>query len=233
MNRSPEQGKTKRAIYACDIGAAHLGNFAWARVEPDAGDEILGSSNICSLVNRLKEDLRYEYSVALGFEAPLFIPVPESADDLSKGRQGEGNRSFAAPIGGFVTTLGMHQAAWVLRKIFLSHGKTCAFTLDPENWPPTMSRQSLFCWEAFVAGTAHSKSGEQAHLKDAATAAMEFLCKEDQLMEANAVTAKNPFSLIGAVALWSGWTADIQMLRHEHTLVIKPMTPYEGPIEGC
>lgn len=180
----------------------------------------------------MKEDLEVGYSIALGFEAPLFIPVPESANDLSRGREGEGNRSFAAPAGGYVTTLGMHQAAWVLDKIHSSCGDTCRFTLNPQDWKPNTPEQVLFCWEAFVAETAHSNS-KQEHLEDAATAAMKFLDKEKDITTENAVTIERPFSLIRAVALWSGWTKDLQVLRHSQTLIIKPTEPYKGSIEPC
>lgn len=229
MSHTFAQGVAKRVIYACDVGTTltkpgKLPKFAWVRVEPGTGTEIVGSSNIRTLVTKIEKDLGCGYSIALGFEAPLFIPVPESADDLSRGRQGEGNRSFAAPPGAAVATLGVHQAAWVLREIFSSCSGMCTFTLDAQKWSSATSRPLLLCWEAFVAGTAHSKSEEQSHIQDAATAAMEFLDKEEHLMGANAVTAEQPFSLIGAAALWSGWKTDLQAL-HEQTLVIKPSKP--------
>lgn len=235
MSREPAQDNSTRIIYACDVGSTHaksgkLPKFAWARVEPGTNSGVVGSSDIRALAAEIEKDIRRGYSIALGFETPLFLPVPESADDLSRGRQGEGNRSFAAPAGSAVATLGAHQAAWLLRKLLLSYGGACAFTLDPQEWPPIASGPVLLCWEAFVSGVAHSTSEEQAHIQDAATAAIEFLKNEHCLTSANAVTAEHPFSLIGAAALWSGWTTNLQVL-HEPTLVIKPTEPYEGPIE--
>ena len=73
----------------------------------------------------------------------------------------------------------------------------------------------LFCWEAFVSGRAHSDT----HVYDAATAATCFSLNERNLAQANAVTAERPLSLIGTVALWSGWTDDLAIL-HNSTLVI-------------
>ncbi|CAN5654099.1 hypothetical protein BH24ACT22_BH24ACT22_06730 [soil metagenome] len=222
----------KRAIYACDVGSTRAGNFGWVRVEPDTPKEIKGCSDICALVTKIKEDLEHGYSIALGFEAPLFIPVPQSADDLSRGRQGEGNRPFSAQAGAYVTTLSMHQAAWVLREIYCSCGGTCTFMLNPQDWSPNKSRPILFCWEAFVAGSSKGEGGKQSHIQDAATAAMAFLRREEDLINSNAVTVEHPFSLIGAAALWSGWSTDLKILHHDQTLVIKPSKPYEESIDS-
>jgi hypothetical protein len=71
-----------------------------------------------------------EKSIALGFECRLFMPVPPSADDLSKGRQGEGARAMFAQAGAAVNTLGVHQAAWILRKIHQSGAGSYQFTTE-------------------------------------------------------------------------------------------------------
>ncbi len=147
-----------RAVYACDVGstrARHV-KFAWVRIDPDSPCEVIGSSNIRTLASNVEHDLTHGRSVALGFEAPLFIPVPESADDLSTGRKGEGARSWSAPAGSTVAMLGLHQASWLLRKLFRSCSGACTFTLDPIGWPPTGLHPMLFCWEAFVSEGAHS-----------------------------------------------------------------------------
>jgi hypothetical protein len=134
-----------------------------------------------------------------------------------------------APAGSAVATLGLHQAAWTLRKLFLSCAGECAFTLDWGEWPPAGSRPLLFCWEAFVSQEAHSASLTGADVQDAATAAKEFLISEDDLGTATAVRTERPLSMIGAAALWSGWATDPAIL-HEPALVLKPLMPYEGSI---
>lgn len=64
-----------RAVYAIDVGKTREpANFAWARVEPENATEVIGSHDIQVLVCKLVHDLDRGYSVALGFEAPLFIP---------------------------------------------------------------------------------------------------------------------------------------------------------------
>lgn len=233
MSVSHKDSQMMRAIYACDIGSTQQKgsaspNFAWVRVEPETGSKVIGSSDIRTLATILERDLRRGYSVALGIEAPLFIPVPMSADDLGRGRRGEGSHSFAASVGATVAVLGMHQAAWLLRRLFESCGDMCTFTLNCQEWPPTTSRPVIFCWEAFVSGSAHGTT----HVQDAATAAMAFLEHEHSLAAIKGVTADRPFSLIGAVALWSGWITDHNIL-HKSAVVIKPATPCQGKIEDA
>lgn len=224
----------KRIIYACDIGTTRcsaktgLPSFAWARVNPEDG-AIQASSCIDKLVQQLESDIRQGCSVALGFEAPLFIPVPEDWKGLSKGREGDGNRSFASPVGLTVCALGIHQSAWILRTLYESSSRECDFTLDwQQHWPPRGHRPVLLCWEAFVSGAAHS----ELHLMDAATAVNFFYKHETELQDAREpVCAENPLSLIGSVALWSGWVSDLKFI-HKPTLVIKPKEPFRGKYQN-
>ena len=158
-----------RAIYACDVGStlSTVPKFAWTRILPERSTEVIGSSDIRVLASFLEDDLRGGRSVALGFEAPLFMPVPDRAEDLGRGRAGEGSRSMFAPAGSAVATLGLHQAAHILRRLFLSCGEECTFTLDWAERPPRGSQVVLLCWEAFVSQAAHSTSTTHAHLQDA------------------------------------------------------------------
>lgn len=214
-----------RVVYTCDIGSIPRGNFGWARCVPEQNAIPVGSSDIAKLVSHLKRDINEGLSIALGFECPLFIPVPCSENDLCKGRHGEGNRSVFAPAGTSVTTFGIHEAAWILRTIYSRDNNHVGFTASSSKWPPYDSHQILFCWEAFVSGDAHDKD----HIRDAATATMFFIENEMQLEVINAVTAEQPFSLIQAVALWAGWSTRIVRL-HDSVLVIKPISRYDGII---
>jgi hypothetical protein len=223
----------KRVIYACDIGSTLYQKkrggpaFGWARLNPNEGTKsIRGSSDIQQLVEQLQLDIEVGYSVSLGFESPLFIPIPENPEELSKKREGEGDRSWSAPPGAAVTTLGIHQSAWILKRLRKSSSGKCKFTLDWKCWPPTSHQHILFCWEAFVSGKdAHSTDD----MRDAATAVVFFFENERKLV--NAVTVEKPISLIGAVALWSGWTNDLKYLHDKTTLVLKPNSIFEGDIQ--
>lgn len=226
-----------RSIYACDVGSTRTPPagrrnrirgvaFAWARVSSLEPTRVCVSQDIERLARSIGDDLTSGQSVALGFEAPLFFPVPQAAERLSRGRENERSRAFSAPAGLAVAALAVHQAAWLLRELFSRCGQTCEFSVDWTKWPPKGEKPLLFCWEAFVSGSAHSDT----HVYDAATAATAFVAAESDLASANAVTAERPISLIGAVALWSGWTTDVKTLRGS-TLVIKPDVPYRGVVE--
>lgn len=219
-----------RRIYAVDIGSTLKRQaFAWAATVPGPS-EVIGSTSIQTLVDAISADLQRGLSVALGLEAPLFIPVPEEHGNLSRGRNGERDRSCMAPAGGYVTTLALHQAAWILREIRKTCGSLCRFSLDGLGWPPGEGGPVLFVWEAFVSNAAHAVAGqEDPHLRDAATAARFFADHEDEIVTRTQVKAEHPLSLIGAAALWSGWSADLDLLKTP-TVVLRPAVPYEGVI---
>jgi hypothetical protein len=219
-----------RRIYAVDIGTTLKKKaFAWAVTQPES-EEVWADQCIENLVEAMAADLRQGVSVALGLEAPLFLPVPDSADDLSKGRPVDTNRSCFAPAGGYVATLALHQTAWVLRELRKACVTSCSLTLDPTRWYPREESPVLFCWETFVSTTAHArKDREDGHMADAATAARFFAKKEKTLQGESKVAAKNPISLIGAAALWSGWSTDLTLLSVP-TVVLRPDRPYEGPV---
>lgn len=216
-----------RVIYACDVGSVRGGTFAWARVTP--GGMPCASTDIDDLVMRLCVDAEAGMSVSLGFESPLFLPIPRDSGQLSRGRQGDGCRSTFAPAGAAVTTLGIHEAAWILRAVRDRCANRMAYTLDWQQWPPqAKTGQILLAWEAFVSGNAHGSSHEQ----DAVTAAMFFLDNENDLNAVNAVTAAEPMCLFHAAALWSGWADDLERL-HQGCLVLKPKQRYPELPSNC
>lgn len=165
-------------------------------------------------------------SIALGFESPLFMPIPRSSAELSRGRHCEGNRSMFAPVGGYVTTVGVHETGWVLEAIRGQAAAVLRYTLDWRQWPPTSDARILLVWEAFVSGDAHSNS----HERDAATAAVFFRDNANNLDAANAVTADNPLCLVHAAALWAGWADDLERL-HQGCIVLRPRRAYDGPMD--
>ena len=105
--------KVNRVIYACDVGSVRAESFAWARVLPGNSNPT-ASFDIDGLITSLRQDAESGMSIALGFESPIFMPIPESSEKLNKGRNSEGNRSMFASAGVYVTTLGIHESAWIL-----------------------------------------------------------------------------------------------------------------------
>ncbi len=216
----------KRVIYACDVGSVRAGSFAWARIEPGPGSSVPEtSSSIDDLIARLRQDLCTEgVSIALGLESPLFMPVPGESGSLCRGRGGEGNRSMFAPAGAAVTTIGVHEAAWILKALRGHSAPDVEYSIDWNAWPPRGDKRILLLWEAFVSGPAHGATHEQ----DAATAAAYFYAHEQRLEEANAVSAERPLNLMHCAALWAGWASDLDCL-HRPCLVLKPDHPYSPP----
>jgi hypothetical protein len=185
------------------------------------------------LVECLKQDLKEGCSIALGFESPLFIPVPILASQLSKSREGDSSRSWSAPAGASVATLGLHQATWILKEIRVDGVR---FTLSASDWPPRGTERVLFCSEAFVSGSEkascelhpndpdkHCDKCHSLHEGDAAIAVAAFQTAFEGGNRATAVKAAPSISLIGAAALWSGWATNLQILR-EQAFVVKPAT---------
>jgi len=107
-------------IYAADIGSVAAGNFGWARldaehdsvrVEHDRGTEI------ADLVEAVAHDLDSRRGVALGFECPLFVPVPAEASRLGKARPGERDRPWSGGPGTGALATGLVETAWVLGEL--------------------------------------------------------------------------------------------------------------------
>jgi hypothetical protein len=219
-------------VYCVDVGST-LPNkkksraaFAWCTRR---GELTVGGTQITDLVDEISVVMASGKSVALGFEAPLHIPVPDDPRLLSKRRKGESDRAWSAPAGGYVATLALHQSAWILRRIHkedLPH----RLTLNPDDWTSAKEERLLYCWEAFVSGAAHARGrGENPNVRDAATGLNMF----------NECAGRPPgwpecqdrpcLSLIGAAALWSGWSRDLLLLG-EPTAVFRAETEYDGDI---
>lgn len=227
-----------RMVYAADIGstrskAGSVPNFAWVKVDPENPATLCGSTDIEKLAEQIIADLTAGRSIALGLEAPLFIPVPKQSSALCYGRENEGNRSCTAPVGLTVTALGLHEAAWILARIADCCGSSIEFSTDPKSWRFSGRRPALFCWEAFVSNKAHSnREQSNCHLRDAAAAAIAFVGAESNLVGATKIKAERPLSVIAAAALWSGLASEIALL-HQPTIVIRPDEPFRGDIRDA
>lgn len=207
-------------IYAADIGSVAHGRFGWARVDSARNDvdvERGGSAEIAALVDAVADDLGAGRPVALGFECPLFVPVPGQSVELGKSRPGEGSHAFSAAAGAGALVTGLVEAAWVLREL----RKHCRAAIAFLDWTDFVGAGGgLFLWEAFVSGSGKGIS----HVDDARLAAAAFRAALPNPLGARAVDAPSPLSLIGAVLLWSGWSQDLNVLR-QPCLVIKPGPP--------
>jgi hypothetical protein len=209
-------GMDKLAIYCADVGSIKQGNFGWARAEvpPRAIEEERGgATEIAELVASVADDLGAGIPVALGFECPIFVPVPEDPQRLGAARAGEGARSFSAGAGTGALVTGLVQTAWVLRAV----RERCPNEIAFLDWGAfEAARRGLFVWEAFVTGDAKAAT----HVDDATVAVGCFFDALPDPRRASAVTAERPLSLVGAAALWAGWSRDLALL-HAPSVVLR------------
>lgn len=222
MSNAQDDNLRHMVVYACDVGSTRRGNFGWAKVACRNGEiktEVSNSIDEC--IEALNADVESRQKVSIGFECPLFLPVPEQSEQLSHGRHGEGNRSCFAPAGGYVTALGLQQLAFVLSKL---RCERLAPAFDVKQWVCEHNR--ILFWEAFVSGKAHCKN----HKRDAATAAWSFWERIGTGQLSTDVSVDAPaktLSLVGCVLLWAGWVTDLRMLR-QAVIVVKPDKKYAG-----
>ncbi len=212
----PFQSRSRNlVVYCADIGSVPRGRFGWARLEAERHahvEEHRGSAEVVKLVDALVADLAASRPVALGFECPLFVPVPADSTRLGAARRGEGNRSGSARAGAGALATGLVEIAWVLSAVRDRVRTPAHVTWDQF----AAGGRGLFLWEAFVTDTAKAAT----HEADAAIAVGAFLAALPDPTRANAVDAERPLSLLGAALLWSGWSEDDAVLR-EPCLVIK------------
>ena len=102
-------------VAVIDVGSPNR-NLGWAVVGPDPGVGERLKECIEAVVNRLERG-----AVALGFEAPMFVPKRDSQDALLRARCGEcsgdGNRPFSAAAGTTVLVAGLAVVPFVLQEI--------------------------------------------------------------------------------------------------------------------
>lgn len=105
-------------IYAADIGSIKSRNFGWARLDPEQGSAQVERNDgieIADLVDAVAHDLDAgARGVALGFECPLFVPLPDDPFQLGAARIGEGNRPFSGGPGTAALVTGLVETAWIL-----------------------------------------------------------------------------------------------------------------------
>ena len=213
-------------IYCADVGSVRTGSFAWAR-DPAVLAELEGvdHTSIDDLCSSVADDMNHGRPVALGFESPLFVPVPVSSADLGRARDGEGNRAWSAGAGSCVLTTGLAQTAWVLRNLREACPEQALWTTWGEF---AQAGHGFIVWEAFVSeGSKPTKEFGNQHAADAKAAVDAFRAALPNPAASSAVHATEPMSLIGAAAIWSGW-APTDPPMHKQCVVIRPGKPKDS-----
>jgi hypothetical protein len=218
---------TVRTIVIAVLDVGSRAKLGWCRVlksgdqasEVDAG---VGDGGLIEgLIEVIGEDLLADRAVALGFEAPLFVPLPAAADDLGKGRVGEGNRPWSAGAGAAVMAYAAQQVAWVLTALRHRSGEhELSVGVDPVAW--RRGDLNLLLWEAFVSGAAKDRASANQHVEDARAAAREFLHRFEAGALESDVTDRTVFSVVGAAILRAGLSTDTGLLAQAPLVIRAP-----------
>lgn len=210
-------------VAAIDIGSPEKGRLGWAVRGPKVercGMDI--DDCIATLATILKEG-----PLALGFEAPMFVPARSVAKELTRARAGEGNRAFSAGAGAGSLVTGLVIVPYVMAglKARLPAGFGAA-TMD---WrTPPSKPGDLLLFEAFV--TKQNKTADTRHVEDALAAIDAFeRGARGATPVVSAICESTCMSLLGAALLHSGWTTDLGVLA-QPCLVVVGGAPVLEPI---
>lgn len=229
---------------AADIGSVR-GKFGCAMRH--SGGVYVGAS-IDQFANAVADRLSDDEPVALGFEAPLYVPIPEIGDHCGRARKGEvfsrnrngrlrtETRAFSADGGAASLVAALQQTLYIFRVIHRRlHYRELLVGYAPD---ALLSGQiSLLIWEAFVSGstakTIARRLAEQAecneHAGDALLAVKTFSKQFPALqngvepsvrVERDEWEPLESFNLVGAALIRSGLTSDRSHLAQQ-PLVVK------------
>lgn len=218
----------KLVIYCVDIGNINRNCLGWARrdrLEP-AGIPSR-SSNLPHLVEALVNDLNQRRCVALGFEAPLFIPLgtPDEWNQLHRMRRGERrvnqNYAWSAGAGREALFASLPVIPWLLDATRQQVARSVRGHVD---WLSFVSaRGDLVVWEAFVTGPAVMEREPSRPLDDMLDAAAGATALDHRLGQSenpvSDITEDRTYSLAAAALLRTGWTTDISVLFQQCLVV--------------
>ena len=201
-------------VCVLDVGSHAKLGWAMEGAAPRDGRDLDGC--IAAVAAALAEG-----PVALGFEAPLFVPYRNDPLALSRARDGEcppgrRPRPFSAQAGATVATIATVVAPYALRRLRQAAPAT-RVTLD---WTvPMTGAGDLLLFEAFV--TDQPAGRDDPHVADARLAARTLLSALRSGRVLTSVRAEPCFNLLGAALLRTGWTSDLGVLAAP-LLVVRP-----------
>lgn len=202
-----------------DVGsAARLG---WWRGPVD-GTPTEGR-DVDALCSELVVDLLSGDAIALGFEAPLWIPYAHEAATLGKARPRE-HPSWSAGAGATVLAYGLQQMTYLLHRLLTeTNERPPPATLEPDDL--RSGDAQLLIWEAFVSGRAKDRSAAEPHVSDARAAGREFARRWETGSVASDLGEADAISLAGLALVLSGLRADLGVLATAPIVVRAPALP--------
>lgn len=195
-------------LHSVVIDVGNLKNIGWAIEGPSINGD---GADIDECINAIIQAMGIG-PVALGFEAPMFVPADRPRQTVDKARGGEGNRSFSASAGAAVLVKSLVIAPYVLRGLTPRRAATRATF----NWTEPLQFGDLLLFEAFVTNMPGRSHVECA---SAALAAFREGMKFPTIFE-SAIKEPEVFNLLGAMLLREGWRTDLDVLR-ERCLVVR------------
>lgn len=209
-----QQWTDELEVFCADIGSIARGKFAWARrLAGGADEEVHEPASINSLAVAVVYQLVHGRPVALGFEMPLFVPVPAASEQLGKARPCDKNApAWSSGVGASVMATGLPQVAWILRRI---HEHVPDVGLYVQWEPFALAQQGVLLWEAFVTRDAKGKTDEE----DAVIGVKAFCAQFPEPGDDDAKLTEQPLSLAAAAAAWAGWPIALDALRSSCVLI--------------
>ena len=198
-------------VYAADIGSVARGRFGWFRIP--AITETVDHGDIRELTERLAADFNANRQVALGLEAPQFVPIRRDPRYLTSARKGEGSRPWSAGAGCGALATSLPEVVWILERVIEALPSTPSATLSLAEFQAGAAQ--LLLWEAFVTGAAKADS----HAGDARLAAEEFVRRWPDVHTDIDTEDAPVFSLVGAAMVRAGLSEDLGLLGQECLVV--------------
>ena len=217
-------------VYCADVGSIAKQNFAWARIDSGERSTAQTGQDIEILAESVGQDLDRGRRVSLGFECPLFVPLPEDQNLLTKARPEDGNRAWSAGAGCGSLATGLTEVTWVLRRARAALTRDVPAFLDWRRFCD--AGEGLLLWEAFVSGDGKRGAGERfdnPHVRDAVIGGTCFLESVAAFEDQDQAPSDEVYSLVGAALLRSGWSTDLELLR-VRPLVVKALNPAGVPV---
>jgi hypothetical protein len=205
-------------VAVVDVGK--LSNVGWWRIAEN--QQSGGGTDLDVLVAALVDDLESGHRVALGFEAPLFIPRPSTAAGLGKSRRGEGRFPWCVRAGATALAFGIQQASYVMDQLARGLGQPISAGLDVAQF--LHGGLDLVLWEAFVSLESKDPIAPDPHVADARAAAEEFQRRASTGGIESDIADTDVLNLVAAPLIASGLTTDVSLLGSACTVVKPP--PY-------
>jgi hypothetical protein len=196
-------------LHVAVVDVGKLTNLGWVVEGPfvnESGNDI----DLC--VEALPRAMEFG-PLALGFEAPMFVPYGRKRSQLDRGREGERDRAFSASAGACVLAKGLVIVPYILEE--LRHRAQAA--TPTFKWRERLSERDLLLFEAFVTHVGRSVSHEEC-----AQLALKRFPREfgQRASLDSAVEEPCTMNLLGAMLLRMGWTNDPTILS-EPCLVVR------------